>query len=61
MMSRGIQAFKQTDITKAIRAAQKAGLDVQRFEIDRAGKIIVIAERAAITHAGLVGPEVIAA
>jgi hypothetical protein len=60
MMSRGIQEFKQTNVTKAIRAAQKAGLDVQRFEIDRAGKITVIAERAAITHAGLVEPEVAA-
>jgi hypothetical protein len=42
-MSRGIQAFKQTDITKAIRGAQNAGLDVHRFEIDRAGKIVIIA------------------
>jgi hypothetical protein len=45
-MSRGVQAFKQTDVTKAIRAAQKAGLIVQRFEIDRAGKIMVLAGAA---------------
>jgi hypothetical protein len=44
-MSRGIQAVKQTDVTKAIRAAQDAGLDVRRFEIDRAGKIVVIAAK----------------
>jgi hypothetical protein len=45
-MSRGLQVFRQTDITKAIRAAQKAGLDVHRVEIDRAGKIVVLADRA---------------
>jgi hypothetical protein len=42
-MSRGIQVFKQTDVTKAIKGAQNAGLDVHRFEIDRAGKIVIIA------------------
>ena len=60
-MSRGLQVFRQTDITKAIRAAQKAGLDVHRFEIDRAGKIIVIADKAAVTQADIVGPEGVAA
>jgi hypothetical protein len=45
-MSRGIQMFKQTDVTKAIRGAQNAGLSVQRFEIDRAGKIVVTAGQA---------------
>jgi hypothetical protein len=44
-MSRGPQTFKQTDVTKAIRAAVAAGLPVARFEIDRDGKIIVIAGR----------------
>jgi hypothetical protein len=32
-MSRGLQIFRQTDVAKAIKAAQNAGLDVQRFEI----------------------------
>lgn len=40
-MSRGVQGFKQTDVAKAIRAALSAGLDIQRFEIDKAGKIVV--------------------
>lgn len=44
-MSRGAQAFKQTDVTKVIKGAQNAGLDVDRFEIDRAGKIVVFAGR----------------
>jgi hypothetical protein len=45
-MSRGVQTFKETDLTKAIRGAQKAGLNVHRFEIDRAGKIVVLADKA---------------
>jgi hypothetical protein len=44
-MSRGAQAFKQADVTKAIKGAQNAGLDVNRFEIDRTGKIVVFAGR----------------
>ena len=46
-MSRGVQIFRQTDVLKAIMAAQKAGLDVRRFEIDRAGKIVVLTDKAA--------------
>jgi hypothetical protein len=45
LMSRGRQPFRQTDVVKAIRAAAQAGLPVARFEIDRDGKIIVIAGR----------------
>jgi hypothetical protein len=41
-MSRGLQVFRQTDVSKAIKAAQNAGLDVRRFEIDRAGKIVIV-------------------
>lgn len=43
-MSRGAQTFKQGDVTKALKAAEKAGVEVQRFEIDPAtGKIVVFA------------------
>jgi hypothetical protein len=38
-MSRGVQTFKQGDVTKAIKAAVKAGVKDWRIEI--AGKIIV--------------------
>ena len=41
-MSRGPQAFRQADVTKAIRGTVSAGLAVQRVEIDRDGKIVVI-------------------
>jgi hypothetical protein len=42
-MSRGSQTFKQGDLTKALKAAAGAGIHVKRFEIDRDGKIVVIA------------------
>jgi hypothetical protein len=42
-MSRGPQIFKQADLTKALKAAEKAGFDVSRCEIDpRTGKIVII-------------------
>ena len=40
-MAKGQLAFKQTDVTRALRAAYAAGQPVQRFEIDREGKIVV--------------------
>jgi len=42
-MSRGPQSFKQADVTRVLKAAAKAGFSVSRFEIDRAGKIVIIA------------------
>lgn len=41
-MSRGVQAFRQADVAKAIKATVSAGLSVQRVEIDRDGKIVVV-------------------
>jgi len=40
-MARGRLGFKQTDLTRALLAASAAGQPVQRFEIDREGKIVV--------------------
>jgi hypothetical protein len=48
LMSRGAQTFKQADVTKAAKGALNAGLDVQRIEIDQAGKIVVFAGKADI-------------
>ena len=42
-MSRGPCTFKQRDVTQAIKAAIAAGLKVNRFEIDRQGRISIIA------------------
>jgi hypothetical protein len=41
-MSRGRHAFRQADITRAIKAAQAAGQEVSRFEIDHDGRIVII-------------------
>jgi nitrate reductase NapAB chaperone NapD len=45
-MSRAAQSFTQNDVAKALKAAVKAGLEVNRFEIDRTGKIVVVAGKA---------------
>jgi hypothetical protein len=50
-VSRGVQAFKQTDVTKALKAALKAGVSIQRYEIDRDGKIIVHASKSTSSSA----------
>ena len=41
-MSKGPLTFKQTDLLRAIRTSQKAGLSIARVEIDREGKIVVV-------------------
>jgi hypothetical protein len=41
-MSRGSQTFKRSDVTRAIKAAAKAGLPVERVEIDKDGKIVIV-------------------
>ena len=42
LMSRDQQIFKQADVTRALKGTLNAGLPVQRVEIDREGKIVVI-------------------
>ena len=42
-MARGPSTFKQNDLTRAVKALLKAGLPVQRAEIDPLGKIAVFA------------------
>jgi hypothetical protein len=41
-VSRGPLPFRQTDVARAIKGAVAAGLIVQRVEVDKAGKIIVV-------------------
>jgi hypothetical protein len=41
-MARGALSFRQTDVTRAVRAVLAAGQQPTRVEVDRAGKIIVI-------------------
>ena len=44
-MSRGQQTFKQSDVTKALKATVKAGIAVERVEIDKDGKIVIVTAR----------------
>lgn len=41
-MARGACTFRQQDVTRALRAAKAAGETVQRIEIDKSGKIVVV-------------------
>jgi hypothetical protein len=41
-MSRGQQTFRQSDVTKALKATVKAGIAVRRVEIEKDGKIVVV-------------------
>ena len=40
-MSRGPHTFKQADLTRALKGARAAGVDVARVVIDREGRIVV--------------------
>jgi hypothetical protein len=42
-MSRAPSTFRQQDITKAVKAVTAAGVDIARVEIDKSGKITIIA------------------
>jgi hypothetical protein len=42
-MPRGQSTFRQSDITRAVKAVVAAGIGVVRVEIDRNGKIVVVA------------------
>ena len=44
-MSRSQQPFKQSDVTKAIKAMVKAGIADGRVEIDKNGKIVIVIAR----------------
>lgn len=44
-MSRGSQAYRERDLTKALRAVQKAGVEVARIEIEN-GKITIVPGKA---------------
>ncbi len=41
-MSRARTPFRQTDISRAIKAVEKAGKSVARVEVDHNGRIVVI-------------------
>jgi hypothetical protein len=41
-MARGKCAFRQSDLTRAFKAARAAGVEVARYEIAKDGRIIVV-------------------
>jgi hypothetical protein len=41
-LTRAPATFRQSDITKAIRAARKAGVENVRVEITKDGKLVII-------------------
>jgi hypothetical protein len=41
LMARGAATFKQSDLTRALKAAAAAGVAVKRIEIDKSGKIVM--------------------
>jgi hypothetical protein len=42
--------FRQSDVTRAVRAAQAAGLNVVRVEVDHNGRIAVVAGTGQTDH-----------
>jgi hypothetical protein len=42
MSERRVSPFKQIDVTRALKGAKAAGMDVAKVEIDKDGRIVVI-------------------
>jgi predicted aspartyl protease len=45
-MGRGVSTFRQRDVTAAVKAVVAAGVTIARVEVDKEGKIVVIASSA---------------
>jgi hypothetical protein len=47
-MARAPWAFRQRDVTRAVKAVTAAGVGIARVEIDKAGKITIITATAPV-------------
>jgi hypothetical protein len=56
-MPRGQCKFKQSDVTKAVKAVVAAGVQVARVEVDKEGRIVVVAGQAGAPEDGREGSE----
>jgi|HubBroStandDraft_6_1064221.scaffolds.fasta_scaffold2399177_2 hypothetical protein len=50
-MPRGACTFRQSDVTKAVKGVVAAGVEVARVEVDRDGRIVVVAGKPALAQA----------
>ena len=44
-MARAPSTFRQQDVTRAIKAAVAAGVHIARIEVDKAGRIVIVASK----------------
>jgi hypothetical protein len=45
-MARAPCTFRQTDLTRAVKAVVAAGVEITRIEIDKTGKIVIVTATA---------------
>ena len=45
-MPRAPSAFRQADVTRAVRAVRSAGVDIVRVELTKDGKIVIVTSEA---------------
>jgi hypothetical protein len=41
-VARAPSVFRQSDVTRAIKAAVAAGVNIERVEIDKSGRIVIV-------------------